>query len=282
MTYADLSNAEEEDALLPKTSATALTANRASRQKVLYSTVLLSLLIGIFTSSVAIETPQWFNIFNAHAHADQDLMLASSQLEMPALPADRPLRPATDLDAAYCPNSSCKFFFPVYIAEQESKAQEHLYHAALMAHALGRILVLPHVNGSRMNACAPNPFSFYYEVESLQRLGFKTILQDGRSLLVDVWMSEANAIQTTDLFKWINNRSPTPTGQTIELSISQTQRAGSFETAKGVTDPLRFPGRRREPNRFCIDQPQSYLDFEQWNPITFWVGLLQLKTRNLR
>jgi hypothetical protein len=110
-----------------------------------------------------------------------EILLPVSELDMPSLPEDRPLMSAAEIDAQYCPDSSCKFLFPSKIFEQESKAQIHLYALALVAHSLDRILVLPNVRGSRMGARYPNSFSFYYEVDSLRRLGFKTILQSGAS-----------------------------------------------------------------------------------------------------
>lgn len=110
-----------------------------------------------------------------------EVMLPASGLQMPILSADRPRTPAAEIDAQYCPDGNCKFLFPFRVFEQESKAQRHLYSAAIAAKALGRVLVLPHVKGSRMNACYGNAFDYYYQADALQRLGFKTIMQDGLS-----------------------------------------------------------------------------------------------------
>ncbi|KAL8279483.1 hypothetical protein RQP46_008045 [Phenoliferia psychrophenolica] len=69
----------------------------------------------------------------------------------------------------------CKFILPTYIGEQESRAQIHLYQLAVWAHGLGRILVLPSVKHSRYSACYSQPFEFYYEPDTLARLGLPTV-----------------------------------------------------------------------------------------------------------
>jgi hypothetical protein len=201
------------------------------------------------------------------AEEELEIMLPAGRLSMPKLAEDRPRMTAAEVDAKYCPNSTCKFLLPIKMFEQESKAQQHLYAAGLLAHAQDRILVLPHVRGSRMGACYGNPFSFYYEVNALEQLGFRTILQDGP---FEVLLHES-LTYSADLFAWINARDRTPTGQILDLSqIISDDPQGSLEIAHDAKDGSAFPHRN---GRFCIQQPYSYLDMSKWSPITFFVRL---------
>ncbi|GAA5932083.1 uncharacterized protein JCM15063_001116 [Sporobolomyces koalae] len=58
------------------------------------------------------------------------------------------------------------YLFPVRIAEQESKAEQHLHQLALLAISLNRTLVVPNVGGSRLHACQPFSPSFYYDLDT--------------------------------------------------------------------------------------------------------------------
>jgi len=53
---------------------------------------------------------------------------------------------------------------------------QHLHQLGLLARALNRTLVLPNVNKARFGTCRRNPFEFYYEADTLQRLGIKVCL----------------------------------------------------------------------------------------------------------
>lgn len=65
-----------------------------------------------------------------------------------------------------CPGAAqCRFLVPVRIAEQESKARQHLVQLAVLARALNRTLVLPNVGRSRLSACGTWAFGTYYDLE---------------------------------------------------------------------------------------------------------------------
>ncbi|KAI9273041.1 hypothetical protein BDA99DRAFT_533866 [Phascolomyces articulosus] len=66
-----------------------------------------------------------------------------------------------NIDLKYC-GGPCRFMLPVFIMEQESKAQMHFRQLAFMAGMLNRTIVLPNVGGSRLGACLKNDFTFYY------------------------------------------------------------------------------------------------------------------------
>lgn len=51
---------------------------------------------------------------------------------------------------------------PIFIMEQESKAQMHFRQLAFLSGMLNRTVVLPNVAGSRLGACLEHDFDFYY------------------------------------------------------------------------------------------------------------------------
>ncbi|KAI8143212.1 hypothetical protein BJV82DRAFT_668848 [Fennellomyces sp. T-0311] len=66
-----------------------------------------------------------------------------------------------NIDKKYC-GGPCRFMLPVFIMEQESKAQMHFRQLAFMAGMINRTIVLPQVGGSRLGACLEHDFGFYY------------------------------------------------------------------------------------------------------------------------
>nr|CAG8433141.1 660_t:CDS:2 [Entrophospora candida] len=67
-------------------------------------------------------------------------------------------------------NNDCKFLFPYFIAEQETKSNLHIRTFVQLAESLNRILVLPNVGSSRSRACLPFSPSFYYNLNSLHEM----------------------------------------------------------------------------------------------------------------
>nr|CAG8433140.1 659_t:CDS:1 [Entrophospora candida]CAG8586489.1 12856_t:CDS:1 [Entrophospora candida] len=67
-------------------------------------------------------------------------------------------------------NNNCKFIFPYFIIEQETKSNLHIRTFVQLAEALNRILVLPNVGSSRSRACLPFSASFYYNLNSLHEM----------------------------------------------------------------------------------------------------------------
>ena len=52
-----------------------------------------------------------------------------------------------------------------HITHLESKAQMHLRHLSFTAGLVNRTIVLPNVAGSRIAACLPYDFEYYYDIE---------------------------------------------------------------------------------------------------------------------
>ncbi|KAI7879429.1 hypothetical protein K492DRAFT_178632 [Lichtheimia hyalospora FSU 10163] len=65
------------------------------------------------------------------------------------------------IDEKYC-GGPCRFMLPIFIMEQESKAQMHFRQLAFLSGMLNRTVVLPNVGGSRLGACLEHDFDFYY------------------------------------------------------------------------------------------------------------------------
>ncbi|KAL1922502.1 uncharacterized protein VTP21DRAFT_10041 [Calcarisporiella thermophila] len=84
------------------------------------------------------------------------------------------LRHQREIDAKYCGKSPCKFLFPVWVGEQESKAQIHFHQLALLAKSLNRTVVLPNASKGRLGSCQQFPFSHYFTNETLNEFSFLT------------------------------------------------------------------------------------------------------------
>ncbi|CAO3670577.1 unnamed protein product [Umbelopsis ramanniana] len=113
------------------------------------------------------------------------------------------------IDQRYC-GGPCKFLLPVFIVEQESKAQMHFRQLAFTAGLINRTVVLPNVGNSRLGACTGHEFGFYYSHEWLDnnREHFKYItLQHFKA-----WLEERKAVGVK------------PTSQDITLQLEPTRR----------------------------------------------------------
>ncbi|KAL1920817.1 uncharacterized protein VTP21DRAFT_11452 [Calcarisporiella thermophila] len=65
------------------------------------------------------------------------------------------------VDARYC-GGPCKFLFPVWVGEQESKAQMHFQQLAILSSRLNRTIVLPNASKGRLGSCQKFPFAHYF------------------------------------------------------------------------------------------------------------------------
>ncbi|CAG8505531.1 3878_t:CDS:2, partial [Ambispora gerdemannii] len=94
-----------------------------------------------------------------------------------------------EINMKYCGFVKCKYLFPAYIGEQESKAQQHFRNLLRLAQRLDRTLVLPNVGDSRISSCKSYPFEYYYSVKSLRNL-----------------LSRPSLITQSELYKWLEAR----------------------------------------------------------------------------
>ncbi|KAM0747233.1 hypothetical protein T439DRAFT_350076 [Meredithblackwellia eburnea MCA 4105] len=171
------------------------------------------------------------------------------RLDTNSATARLPRVPADILDLDTCGTPRCSFLFPAWLGEQETKAQQHLYQLGLLAVALNRTLVLPHVAKSRLSACYRNPFTFYYSPDSLSRLGIPTISQ-------------------LDFLEWAERRDPAPEAQVVSMvSAKQDYTAGAIEI-DSASDATAVPGK---PSRnLCLKPPRGRLDFSTRSPLALY------------
>lgn len=76
---------------------------------------------------------------------------------------------SASVDAQFCPSGPCRFLFPLWIGEQESRGRTHLIQVVNLAAQLNRTLVLPNVGKSRLGGCGKWPFGAYYDVPSFAK-----------------------------------------------------------------------------------------------------------------
>ena len=161
---------------------------------------------------------------------------------------------AVEIDRRICPDQvaqglPCQFIVAAWLGEQETKAQLHLYQLGLLAMSLNRTLVLPNGASSRFGSCHATPFSFYYAINSLERLGIRTIPYE---VFVD----------------WSIARDPFPTAQVVSITGSKaTYSLGSIEI-DSLSSPSQIPSK---PSRnLCLTVPRTRLDFSPFSPLTIF------------
>lgn len=164
---------------------------------------------------------------------------------------------AVDIDSRICPEQvakglPCQFIVAAWLGEQETKAQLHLYQLGLLAMSLNRTLVLPNVASSRFGTCHATPFSLYYSVDSLERLGIKTISHQ-------------------EFVEWTIARDPFPTAQVISITgTKSTYPLGSIEI-DSLSNPTQIPSK---PSRnLCLTVPRTRLNFAPFSPLTIFPAL---------
>ncbi|CAG8612002.1 5748_t:CDS:2 [Paraglomus brasilianum] len=93
----------------------------------------------------------------------------------------------------YCGSPTCRFLFPVFVEEQESRTQQHIKRLLLMAQKTNRVLVLPNVEDARLGACKSFSFDFYYSMDETENFPDTTVITQSQFLLWNQDMREVNA-----------------------------------------------------------------------------------------
>ncbi|GAA5993929.1 hypothetical protein JCM5350_005478 [Sporobolomyces pararoseus] len=142
------------------------------------------------------------------------------------------------------------FVFPVRIAEQESKAQQHLHQLALLAISLNRTLVLPNVGGSRLHSCHLFPFAFHYDIDSW----------------IKRYEGKLSVVQQEEWLKRVEGESTVYSVRSVRLK----------EGKKVVGSQLEQVGRQKEEDHpfvlsdFCLDKASSFFEPAQPSVSTFY------------
>ncbi|KAL1914747.1 uncharacterized protein VTP21DRAFT_8005 [Calcarisporiella thermophila] len=116
-----------------------------------------------------------------------------------------------EVDLRTCGTSPCRFLFPMWIGEGESKAQIHFQQIALLAGQLNRTIVLPNASRGRLGACQKFPFSHYFTNETL------------------VQLKEHFRFISYEAFEaWVQERAPSPTAQFVFIERESSSLFSSW------------------------------------------------------
>ncbi|KAF5368423.1 hypothetical protein D9758_002219 [Tetrapyrgos nigripes] len=157
----------------------------------------------------------------------------------------------------------CRFLVPFRIAEQESKARQHLINLFELAHRLDRILVLPNVGKSRLGLCSSWSFETYYDVqtlaESLKAQGTKVV--DMKSFLT--WIDDASPFSTVPSSPSAQSLFFRMGGNTDFLTTEPVAfRHEDFEVSLYPRHVLTYPGLP-----WCFETQLYHLDLSRFPPI---------------
>lgn len=174
---------------------------------------------------------------------------------------------ATSVDAQFCPHASrCRFLFPLWIGEQESRGRMHLMQVAHLAAALDRTLVLPNVGKSRIGGCGKWTFDAYYDVPSFARHAQELYGAPGRIMSMD------------DFKTWLDVRPDNPVTQMVFFDENSTTVSHGLsdatlvaaEDAVGVyvdTSSLDYEDPRLK-NARCLKTKFQKLDLDARYPVS--------------
>ncbi|CAG8835594.1 15384_t:CDS:2, partial [Racocetra persica] len=189
----------------------------------------IALKLGERPSNESIESfKETFNVYNT----DKDNIINSSLTTLETLSMED-----KEINMKYCHDTTCKFMFPYYHQEQETRANIHTRVYIQLARALNRTVVLANVGNSNVQACSPHSYDFYYDTEALQKQ-----YPDIRFITQDKFM------------EWAKERKISPV--TLHSWIIQDGRNDSFTVREkkimGLYDSVEFG--IDEKKSFCIDK----------------------------
>ncbi|KAI9608041.1 hypothetical protein H4Q26_005494 [Puccinia striiformis f. sp. tritici PST-130] len=170
-----------------------------------------------------------------------------------------------------CPASPCKFLIAGYLGEQETKAQIHIHQLGLLAISLNRTLVLPQVSQSRLGSCLEHPFDLYYQPDSLDQLGIKTITHHQ----FIQWATTQTELPTSRLISIVDHHQipSTPTKGSISYDTTTPNNILSFKpdhqfclknTLKPSTDNHAPPSKKFINLNFENFKPLSIISPNKW------------------
>ncbi|GAA5946890.1 hypothetical protein JCM3765_002063 [Sporobolomyces pararoseus] len=163
--------------------------------------------------------------------------------------------------SAIASQSQKSYLFPVRIAEQESKAQQHLHQLALLAISLNRTLVLPNVGGSRLHSCHLFPFAFHYDINSW----------------IERYEGKLSVVEQEEWLRYVEGASTTHSVRSVRL----------MEGKKAVGVRGEHAGRQKEEDHpldfsdFCLDKTSSFFEPAQPPVSTFYAPFRYREFDNL-
>ncbi|KAG9295810.1 hypothetical protein G9A89_009039 [Geosiphon pyriformis] len=190
------------------------------------------------------------------------LLRQDNPVEYSQSPLQRNITKEQEINIKYCGSPVCKFLFPGYVGEQESKAQLHIGNIMRLAEKTNRILVLPNVGNSRIGSCKSFPFDYYFSLESIRESapGLKFILQ-------------------SDLLNWLEERKKAylehgnPSSHLIFIDAGQDSKSNFITT--GIFDLTNSKNHRH----LCIDPFYKPDELPKIPEITLQTKRIYWKTR---
>ncbi|OZJ05353.1 hypothetical protein BZG36_01556 [Bifiguratus adelaidae] len=150
------------------------------------------------------------------------------------------------IDLKYCGQSPCKFLFPVFLSEQESKAQIHFQQLALLAGRLGRVVVLPNTSKSRLGTCQKYPFSHYFASDTL-----------------DEYAPYFSYITQSDFTNWMLERGDDTTAQFVILDREPKDKPPNWQ-------PPKPPKLDKLLKQFCLPITEFPFEYEDYQTISYY------------
>ncbi|CAG8713956.1 18191_t:CDS:2, partial [Racocetra fulgida] len=149
---------------------------------------------------------------------------------------ETPLTEDEKINIKYCQEKTCKFLFPYYHPEQETRANIHARLYTQLARTLNRTLVISNVGNSKIRACSRYPFDFYYDLKAFQK-----DYPDIRFLTQDKFL------------EWTKERKIRPITQ--HSQVIQDNFNKSFKSQKkkamGIKESAKLGNKRRKT--YCTD-----------------------------
>ncbi|CAG8774541.1 29344_t:CDS:2 [Gigaspora margarita] len=167
-------------------------------------------------------------IFNAYNTTQENTI--NSSLEAPLTEDEK-------INMKYCQEKTCKFVFPYYHPEQETRANIHTRSYTQLARSLNRTIVLTNVGNSRVQACFPYPFDFYYDIKAFQKQ-----------------YPDIRFITQEKFFKWTQERKIKPIAQHSQMIQDGRHDSLSLREKKfkGLYKGVEMS--RREKKKYCLDK----------------------------
>ncbi|CAG8619803.1 18932_t:CDS:1 [Racocetra fulgida] len=149
---------------------------------------------------------------------------------------ETPLTEDEKINIKYCQEKTCKFLFPYFHPEQESRANVHARVYTQLARTLNRTLVLSNVGDSRIRACTLYTFDFYYDLKAFRKR-----------------YPDIRFITQNKFFEWTKERKIRPIAQNSWMIQDGRNDSLSVREKKimSVEEGVRFGSKRLES--FCID-----------------------------
>ncbi|CAG8575581.1 4240_t:CDS:1, partial [Scutellospora calospora] len=157
------------------------------------------------------------------------------------------------INMKYCQKKTCNFMFPYVQLEQETRSNIHTRTYIQLARSLNRTMVLVNVGNSRLNACNPHPFNFYYDIEALQKQ-----------------YPDVQFISQDKFLKWTKERKIRPIAQHSLMIQDEIDNI-----TMGVNEGIKL--KMKKMKKLCIDQ----FNLNIINYIEIHTGFKEFTTKSL-